>query len=321
MSGLSRLTNRLRGTLGALKEAGLYQEECILTCRQGSRISCVMHKELLNFSSDNYLGLADIHKQLETVISSFHNKEDAICYPSGLHAVTGLFSTLFDRHDAIISDQLNNPTIAQAISVSEAQKSVYKHLDTQLQKFRPVCENIIIATEGVFSLEGSVAPLLFKLFNLGRYVIWRANTRLSYLLMTLTPQDFLAKLEGSPEYCQVMEKVDIINSSLGKALGGAAGIISHYFGGYTTSSSEIVDWLRQNSLTYLFSNSLPPPMVGNALAGKDHPICSILIHNENSALQFYRELLCKSSTNTANGIYVSCLTYPLVPKGLLNRER
>jgi glycine C-acetyltransferase len=355
--------DRLAGELDSIREQGLYKTERVITTPQSSQISTTDGKQVLNFCANNYLGLAnhpdivkaakdaldthgfglasvrficgtqDLHKELEATIAKFFGTDDAILYTSCFDANGGLFETILGEEDAIISDALNHASIIDGIRLCKAERRRYangdmaeleKHLqETQGKRTR------LIATDGVFSMDGFIAKL---------DEIVKLKEKYGALLMVDDSHatGFVGPTgRGSAELHGVMDKVDIFTSTLGKALGGGSG-------GFTTGRKEIVDLLRQRSRPYLFSNTLPPPLVAasikvfemlssstalrdkvndNALyfrrrmtdAGFDirpgtHPIAPVMLHDAKLAQQFANELL-------AEGIYVIGFFFPVVPKG------
>jgi glycine C-acetyltransferase len=353
-----------RTTLEEIKEAGLYKSERIIKSSQNVEIT-VNDKTVLNFCANNYLGLADdprikaaaikgietygfglasvrficgtqtIHKQLEQAIASFLGTEDTILYSSCFDANGGLFETILTEEDAIISDALNHASIIDGIRLCKAKRFRYANgdldeLETHLKTARQEgAKKILIATDGVFSMDGYVAKL-------------DAIVALAEQYGALTMVDechatgfFGATGRGSIEHCNVMGKIDIITSTLGKALGGASG-------GFTTGRKPIIDLLRQRSRPYLFSNSLAPAIVTASLACLDilqessaaidtlkentryfraglteagftikpgiHPIIPVMIGDAKKASEFADALL-------QEGIYVVGFSFPVVPKG------
>jgi glycine C-acetyltransferase len=280
-------------------------------------------------------GTQDIHKELEKEIASFHGMEDAILYPSCFDANAGIFEQLLGPEDAIISDALNHASIIDGIRLSKAQRHRYEHLNLKnlediLKETRDTARNRLIVTDGVFSMDGDVAPLKEICDLAERY---KAQVFVDECHAT---GFFGATGRGTPEYCGVSDRVDIINSTLGKALGGATG-------GYTVGPKPVIDLLRQRSRPYLFSNSITPCVVGasleafkilkasNALVEKlkgnvhlfrtqmteagfrlggsrDHPIAPVLLGDARLASEFADEMLKR-------GIYVIGFSYPVVPKG------
>jgi len=281
-----KLKQHLATELQAIKEAGLYKNERIITSSQGAEITLNTGKKVLNFCANNYLGLSgnaevvkgaqktldthgygmssvrficgtqDIHKQLEAKISEFFGMEDTILYAAAFDANGGVFEPLFGEEDAIISDELNHASIIDGVRLCKAERYRYKHgnmqeledllKQAQAQRFR------IIVTDGVFSMDGDIAKL---------NEICDLAEKYDALVMVddSHASGFIGKTgRGTHEYHNVMGRVDIITSTLGKALGGA-------MGGFTTGKQEVIDMLRQRSRPYLFSNSLSPAIVGAAL--------------------------------------------------------
>ena len=353
---------RLQTELQEIREAGLWKEERLIESAQAARIT-VGGQEVLNFCANNYLGLADdpgliraaqdglarwgfgvasvrficgtqsIHKQLEDAIARFLGTGDAILYTSCFDANGGLFETLLDEADVVISDTLNHASIIDGIRLCRAQRHRYSHADmADLERVlvaTRAARTRLIATDGVFSMDGDVAPL-------GR--ICDLADRHAALVMVDDSHAtgfFGPTGRGTPEHCGVSSRVDIISSTLGKALGGASG-------GFTAASREVVALLRQRSRPYLFSNSLPPALVcaslaclemlstttarrdrlaenarwfrramtgaGFAIRPGDHPIVPIMLGEARLAHQMAADLL-------ERGIYVVGFSYPVVPKG------
>jgi glycine C-acetyltransferase len=356
------LQEQLRGTLQEIREAGLYKEERVLASAQGAAVT-VKGRLVLNFCANNYLGLAnhpeivaaarraldthgyglssvrficgtqDLHKELERKISGFLGTEDAILYTSCFDANGGLFETLLGEGDAVISDELNHASIIDGIRLCRAERQRYKHMDMEdlEQKLKESRNNRrrLVATDGVFSMDGDVAPLAD---------ICTLAERYDALVMVDDSHatGFIGGTgRGTPEHCGVGGRVDIVTSTLGKALGGATG-------GFTASRAEVVDLLRQRSRPYLFSNSVPPVVVAAALQAVElltrstelrdrlesstryfrdgmtragfairpgvHPIVPILLGDARLAHDMARDLL-------AEGIYVIGFSFPVVPKG------
>jgi len=276
----------LKEELRSIEEAGLYKRERVITSPQDAEIKLSTGKIVLNFCANNYLGLSshpkvveaaqktlgthgygmssvrficgtqDIHKQLEEKISKFFGMEDTILYAAAFDANGGIFEPLFLQEDAIISDELNHASIIDGVRLAKAHRYRYKHADMEdlevqlklamAQRFR------IIVTDGVFSMDGDIAKL-DKICDLA--------DKYDALVMVddSHASGFIGKTgRGTHEHHNVMNRVDIITSTLGKALGGA-------MGGFTTGKKEIIDLLRQRSRPYLFSNSLSPAIVGAAL--------------------------------------------------------
>ena len=200
-------------------------------------------------------GTQDIHKELEAKIAKFHGREDAILYPSCFDANAGLFEVLLSAEDVVISDELNHASIIDGIRLSKAQRFRYKHRNMsdleQILKKSQNARNRLIATDGVFSMDGNVAPLK-AICDLAE-----SYNAIVFIDECHATGFFGATGRGTEEYLGLEGRVDIINSTLGKALGGAAG-------GYTTGSKDLIDLLRQRARPYLFSNSLPPAVVASA---------------------------------------------------------
>lgn len=260
-------------------------------------------------------GTQDIHKELEAKISQFHGREDTILYASCFDANAGIFEVILTPEDAVFSDELNHASIIDGLRLCKAQKQRYKHRDMKdlEEKLHASSARVkLIVTDGVFSMDGNVAPLP-EIFDLAEK--YNALVFIDECHAT----GFFGKTgRGTEEFYNMMGRADIINSTLGKALGGASG-------GYTTGPKEIIDLLRQKSRPYLFSNTLPPPVVGTALkvldilmksddlsrkikknttlfrtemtnagftiAGMDHPICPVMLGDAKLASQFANEML------------------------------
>jgi glycine C-acetyltransferase len=348
--------------LSRIRQAGLYKEERVLQSPQGARIR-VPQGEVLNFCANNYLGLSshpeilgaahealhrwgyglssvrficgtqEIHKQLESAIARFFGTDDAILYTSCFDANGGLFETLLGEEDAIISDALNHASIIDGIRLCKAERHRYassdmKELEECLKKAQSRRVRMI-ATDGVFSMDGTVAnlPAICELADRYKALVMVDDSHAT---------GFVGKTgRGTAELHGVQGRIDVMTSTLGKALGGAAG-------GFTTGRREIIEILRQRSRPYLFSNTLPPVICGAALKAfellsrttqlrdkleantkrfraemakrgfaikpGEHPICPIMLHDEKLAIDFARELL-------SEGVYVIGFTYPVVPKG------
>jgi glycine C-acetyltransferase len=354
--------SRLAGELTSIREQGLYKTERVITTPQSSEISTTDGKHVLNFCANNYLGLADhpdiikaakdaldthgfglasvrficgtqdLHKQLEATIAKFFGTDDAILYTSCFDANGGLFETILSEEDAVISDALNHASIIDGIRLCKAERRRYANGDmAELEKHLQETKGKrtrLIATDGVFSMDGFIAKL---------DEIVKLKEKYGALLMVDDSHatGFVGPTgRGSAELHGVMDKVDIFTSTLGKALGGGSG-------GFTTGRKEIIDLLRQRSRPYLFSNTLPPPLVAasikvfemlssstalrdkvndNALyfrkrmtdAGFDirpgtHPIAPVMLYDAKLAQQFAKELLAES-------IYVIGFFFPVVPK-------
>jgi glycine C-acetyltransferase len=355
----------LESELKSIKSAGLMKRERIITTPQGAEIKTTDGKSVLNFCANNYLGLSadpaviaaakhamdthgfglssvrficgtqDIHKQLEKTISEFLGTEDTILYAAAFDANGGVFEPLFTAEDAIISDELNHASIIDGVRLCKAMRYRYKHNDmddlrAQLESARTAgARQSIIVTDGVFSMDGTMAQL---------DVIAKLAEEYEALVMSdeCHSLGFIgATGRGVPEYRNVQGQIDIITGTLGKALGGA-------LGGFTSGRKEIIELLRQRSRPYLFSNTLAPAIVGASLqvfqmlsettslrdtleqntvyfreqmtkAGFNikpgvHPIVPIMLYEATLAQEFAQKLL-------EEGIYVIGFFFPVVPKG------
>jgi glycine C-acetyltransferase len=348
--------------LAAIREAGLYKAERVITTPQGARIRSD-GKEVLNFCANNYLGLSshpqviegarraldshgfglssvrficgtqDLHKQLEARIASFFGAEDAILYSSCFDANGGLFEVLLGPEDAIISDALNHASIIDGIRLCKAERHRYANGDMneleQLLQKTASKRLRMIATDGVFSMDGYLAKL-DRICDLAERYQALVMVDDSHATGFIGPTG-----RGTPEHCGVLERIDVLTSTLGKALGGASG-------GFTTGKREIVELLRQRSRPYLFSNTLAPSVLGASLAVFDlleasselrervmgnarqfrqgmasagfeikegvHPIVPVMIGDAKLAQDMAARLLDE-------GIYVIGFSYPVVPKG------
>lgn len=281
-----KLKQHLEAELSQIEENGLLKRERIITSPQGAEVKISSGEDVVIMCANNYLGLSshpdvvqaskdaldshgfgmssvrficgtqDIHKDLEQKIADFYGTEDTILYAAAFDANGGLFEPLFGKEDAIISDELNHASIIDGVRLCKAQRYRYKHSDmkdlehqliaAQDQRFR------IIVTDGVFSMDGDIAKM---------DDICDLADKYDALVMTdeCHSAGFIGKTgRGVPEYCNVLDRVDIITGTLGKALGGA-------MGGYTTGKREVIEMLRQKSRPYLFSNSLAPSIVGASL--------------------------------------------------------
>ncbi|WP_131782261.1 glycine C-acetyltransferase [Legionella gresilensis] len=357
-----RFLDHLQGELNILKKEGLYKAERVITSQQQAKVQ-VQDEIVINLCANNYLGLANNlslihkgqealqkygygmasvrficgtqtpHKELENKISHFLNKEDAILYSSCFDANTGLFETILGAEDAIISDALNHASIIDGVRLCKAARFRYanndmRDLEAQLiaakdARFR------LIATDGVFSMDGIIAnlPDICELAD-------------KYDAMVMVDDShavgFMGETgRGTPEYCGVADRVDIITGTLGKALGGASG-------GYTAGPSLVIDWLRQRSRPYLFSNTLAPVIAETSIAVLDllensnelllklkrnsqyfrkgmtelgfdlvpgeHPIIPVMLGDASLATKMAELLLHE-------GVYVIGFSYPVVPKG------
>jgi glycine C-acetyltransferase len=350
-------------TLEEIKSQGLFKTERVITSPQDAHIAITGGKRVLNMCANNYLGLADhpaliaaakealethgfgmasvrficgtqdIHKELEAALTKFLGTEDTILYPSCFDANGGLFETLLTDKDAVISDELNHASIIDGIRLCKAERFRYKHNDmVDLEAQLPAAKAArfrLIATDGCFSMDGTIANL-------------RAICDLAEKYNSLTMIDdahatgFLGKTgRGTHEYRGVMDRIDIITGTLGKALGGASG-------GFTSGRKEIVDLLRQRSRPYLFSNTIAPPVVAASLKALEllsastelrdkleentkyfraaltergltikpgvHPIVPIMIGDAAKSQKFAARMLEK-------GVYVIGFFYPVVPHG------
>ena len=344
------------------KSSGLYKSERVITSPQSSKINTTEMNEIINLCSNNYLGLSshplvleaaketidshgfglssvrficgtqDIHKKLEDKISDFLGTEDTILYAAAFDANGGVFEPLFGPEDAIISDQLNHASIIDGIRLCKAQRHRYKHNDMsdleEKLKETSNCRSRIIVTDGVFSMDGTIAQL-DKIVELAK------KYKSLVLIDECHSSGFMGeKGRGVHELKQVMGDIDIITGTLGKALGGASG-------GFTSGRKEIIDILRQKSRPYLFSNTLAPSIVGaslkvfeilekdNSLIKKlhentiyfreemtkigfdivkgTHPIVPIMLYDAVKAKEMSEELLKR-------GIYVIGFYFPVVPK-------
>lgn len=356
---------QLTTQLAALRDDGLFKDERLITSAQQALVTVADDGELINFCANNYLGLAnhpalidaakagldshgfgmasvrficgtqDIHQTLERQLAAFLGMEDAILYSSCFDANGGLFETLMGEEDAIVSDVLNHASIIDGIRLSKVRRYRYANndmsqLEAQLKLARAEgARNLMVATDGVFSMDGVIANL--------RGICDLAE-RYDALVMVDDSHavGFVGENgRGTHEYCQVMGRVDIITGTLGKALGGASG-------GYTAARRDVVAWLRQRSRPYLFSNSLAPSIVsasirvldllrdgqalrqrlwqnaslfrqrmteaGFTLAGADHAIIPVMLGDARLAQTFAAEL-------RQEGIYVTGFCYPVVPHG------
>ncbi len=351
--------------LQEIRDAGTWREERIITTPQSAHVDTTARKDVLNLCANNYLGLADhpeliaaakasydtwgfglasvrficgtqqIHKNLERKIASFVGMDDAILYSSCFDANGGLFETLLTAEDAIISDELNHASIIDGVRLCRAKRYRYRNSDmedlrTQLAAARKEgCRNIIIATDGVFSMDGYVAKLE-EICDLADEFDALTMVDDSHALGFMGEHG-----RGTPEHCHVMGRIDIITGTFGKAMGGASG-------GFTAARQPIVDLLRQHSRPYLFSNTLAPAIcaatirtielleestelrdrvhenaryfrsgmekLGFDLLPGEHPIVPVMLYDPKTAQEFARRMLEK-------GVYVVGFCYPVVPKG------
>ncbi len=323
------LKNHLNAQLNGIREAGLFKTERIITTPQDARIQVAGGCEVLNMCANNYLGLAEhpaiiaaahealdrwgyglasvrficgtqtLHKELEARLSEFLGTEDAILYSSCFDANGGLFETLLGAEDAVISDELNHASIIDGIRLCKAQRHRYRNNDmTDLEEKLKAASGArfrMIATDGVFSMDGTVADL--------RGICELAD-RYDALVMVDDSHavGFMgARGRGTHEHCGVMDRVDILTGTLGKALGGASG-------GYTSGRREIIELLRQRSRPYLFSNTLAPAIAGGTLAALDLLTESTALRDKLAAnTHFFREAISSLGFNIVPG------THPIVP--------
>ena len=364
-SAAQGLKARLAAELEGLKAGSLYKEERVIAGPQGTRLRLADGREVLNFCANNYLGLAnhpavlagakaaldnrgygmasvrficgtqDLHRRLEERLASFLGKEAAILYGSCFDANGGLFETLLDERDAVISDALNHASVIDGIRLCKARRYRYAHADmndlaAQLEAASDA-RTRLIATDGVFSMDGDMAPL-DKIAALARSHGALVMVDDSHATGFVGPGG-----RGSAAHFGVEPGIDIVTTTLGKALGGGAG-------GVTAASAEVVALLRQRSRPYLFSNALPPPVVGASLAALDlieasghddlrrrleananrfregltkagfdlkpgrHPIVPVMLHDAERAR-------CLAEALLERGIYVVAFSSPVVPKG------
>ena len=351
--------------LDAIREAGTWREERIITTPQTSRVDTTQAKGVVNMCANNYLGLSahpelmaaakssydkwgfglssvrficgtqQIHKDLEKKISNFLGMDDTILYSSCFDANGGLFETLLGPEDAVISDELNHASIIDGVRLCKAKR--YRYKNNNMEDLRACladakasgCKKILIATDGVFSMDGYIADL--------KSICDLAD---EYDALTMVDDSHAIGFmgdhgKGTPEFCGVMERIDIITGTFGKALGGASG-------GYTSARQPIVDLLRQRSRPYLFSNTVAPAIcaatirtielleestalrdkvhenaryfragmekLGFDLLPGEHPIVPVMLYDPKVAHEFSRRMLEK-------GVYVVAFCYPVVPKG------
>lgn len=319
----------LEKELADIKSAGLYKNERIITSPQGADIRLEDRAEVINFCANNYLGLSshpkvisaakhaidthgfgmssvrficgtqDIHKILEKKISDFLGTEDTILYAAAFDANGGVFEPLFNEEDAIISDALNHASIIDGVRLCKAERHRYNHNDMAdlEQKLQETASkrNRIIVTDGVFSMDGTIAQL-DKINALAE----KYNALI--MIDECHASGFMGKTgRGTHEHCGVMGKIDIITGTLGKALGGASG-------GFTSGKKEIIELLRQRSRPYLFSNTLAPSITGASIAVIDMLSETTALRDklhENTA--YFREKI------TAAGFDIKPGTHPIVP--------
>lgn len=358
-----KMQEYLKTELQAVRDAGLYKDERVIMTPQGAEIKVKTGETVLNFCANNYLGLSshpklieaahktldswgygmssvrficgtqDIHKVLEEKVAKFLGTEDTILYAACFDANGGAFEPFLIDEDAIITDALNHASVIDGIRLCKAERYIFKHNDMNdlEEKLKEAQKNRfrMVATDGVFSMDGDIA----KLNDI-------ASLAEKYDAMVLVDDShatgFVGKTgRGSHEYNGVMGKIDLITTTFGKALGGASG-------GCTSGRKEMIEWLRQKSRPYLFSNTLAPSVVGGTIAVMDlltettelrdklegnqryfrekmteagfairpgdHPIVPIMLYNAKLAQDMARDLL-------AEGIYVIGFSYPVVPKG------
>ena len=361
----SSLTQRYIETLDAIRAQGLFKSERVITSPQSAQITLADGRTVLNFCANNYLGLADhpdiiaaakealdthgfgmasvrficgtqdLHKQLEANIAAFFGTEDTILYAACFDANGGLFEPLLDEHDAVISDALNHASIIDGVRLCKAQRFRYANcdmadLEAQLQAADAAgCRTKLITTDGVFSMDGSIAPL-DRITALAQQ--YGALVHIDECHAT----GFLGQTgRGSAEVNNVMDRIDIFTGTLGKAMGGA-------LGGFTTAKREVIEMLRQRSRPYLFSNSLPPHVVAAGIQAFDmlasagdlrvrladntayfrekmtavgfdikpgvHAICPVMLYDAPLAQRFAERLL-------EEGIYAIGFFFPVVAKG------
>ena len=360
---MATIESVIQPTLEQIRDAGLYKDERIITSPQGVAIRVGSGEEVLNFCANNYLGLSsdpavidaaaealrthgfglssvrficgtqDLHKRLEQALARFLGTDDAILYTSCFDANGGLFETLLQEGDAVLSDALNHASIIDGIRLCKAARYRYAHADMDdleaKLKEAAGARLRLIATDGVFSMDGDIAPL-------DRIVELARKHDALVMVDDSHATGFIgATGRGSIEHCGVLGEIDVITSTLGKALGGASG-------GFTAARGPIVELLRQRSRPYLFSNSLPPSLAAAGLAvlerldettelrdrlaentayfrdamtaaGFDirpgvHPIVPIMLYDARVAQGMAADLL-------AEGIYVIGFSYPVVPQG------
>jgi glycine C-acetyltransferase len=360
---LAKVADQITSTLEEIKAQGLFKTERVITGPQNAEIPIADGRRVINLCANNYLGLADhsaliaaakealdshgfgmasvrficgtqdIHKGLEAALTKFLGTEDTILYPSCFDANGGLFETLLGEQDAVISDELNHASIIDGIRLCKAQRYRYKNCDmadlekqlqaTQDARFR------LVATDGVFSMDGTIA-------NLKGVCDLAEKYNAMVMVDDAHAAGFIGKTgRGTPEYCGVQGRVDVITGTLGKALGGASG-------GYTSGRKEIVALLRQRSRPYLFSNTVAPPIVAASLKALElltgstelrdkleentkyfraaltergltikpgtHPIVPIMLGDAALSQKFAARMLEK-------GVYVIGFFYPVVPHG------
>jgi len=362
---MDTLKKQVESEIQKIREAGLYKDERVLASPQGAEVRLADGRRVLVFCANNYLGLSshpeviaaahkalddhgyglssvrficgtqDLHKTLEKKIAEFLGTDDTLLYAACFDANGGVFEPLLGEEDAIVSDTLNHASIIDGVRLCKAQRWRYAHADmADLEKCLKEakdkgCRHTMIATDGVFSMDGDIAPLreICDLAERHRAIVMVDDSHAT---------GFIGRTgRGTPEHCGVTGRIDILTSTLGKALGGA-------IGGYTSGRREIIELLRQRSRPYLFSNTLPPPVVGASIAVFDllsrttelrdrlesntrlfregmtaagfeirpgtHPIVPIMLYDEKLAHTMAARLLNE-------GIYVIGFSFPVVPRG------
>ena len=358
-----RFLDHLTAEIEGLRESGLYKAERVITSKQGGEIAVGQGRRVLNFCANNYLGLADSpelietakaaldrygygmasvrficgtqeeHRQLEERLAAFLGMEDAILYSSAFDANTGLFETMLGEEDAIISDALNHASIIDGVRLSKARR--YRYANNDMRELEERLKEAadarfrLVATDGVFSMDGIIANLR-EICDLAERYDAMVMVDDSHAVGFVGPGG-----RGTPAACGVADRVDILTGTLGKALGGASG-------GYTAARGPVVEWLRQRSRPYLFSNTLAPVIaatslrvlsmieagdalrerlydnarrfrdgmtkLGFQLAGADHPIIPVMLGDAQLAGRMAEMLL-------ERGVYVIGFSFPVVPRG------
>ena len=365
MARKENLLNYYKKEIEGIRAASLYKNELKITSMQGPHVTLTDGRKVINMCANNYLGLADnarlinaakaaldekgygmssvrficgtqdIHKKLEAKLSSFFGMEDTILYASCFDANGGLFETILTEADAVISDELNHASIIDGIRLCKAKRYRYRNndmedLERRLQEADADGVRIkLIATDGVFSMDGIIA-------NLSGICDLADQYNALVMVDDSHAAGFVGKTgRGTPEYCSVQGRIDILTGTLGKALGGASG-------GYTCARKEIVELLRQRSRPYLFSNTLAPSIAGASLEVLDmleestslrdhleeitsyyrdrlvaegfdviegvHPCVPVMLYDEKLAVEYAKKMVEK-------GVYVVAFSYPVVPKG------
>ena len=327
----SRLAGHLRATLDEIEQSGLYKRERILTTPQGGRITVTTGQPVLNFCANNYLGLAahpeviaaahaaldrwgyglssvrficgtqEIHLQLEALISAFLGTDDTLLYSSCFDANTGLFETLLSTEDAVISDELNHASIIDGIRLCKARRYRYRNhdladLESRLQEAAAAGARFtLIATDGVFSMEGTIADL--------RGICDLADRHGALVMVDDSHAvGFVGRTgRGTPEFCGVQGRVDLITGTLGKALGGASG-------GYTSGRRDLIALLRQRSRPYLFSNTLAPAIAAGSIKALEILVRSTELRDRLEVnTRVFRDGLTRAGLTIRPG------THPIVP--------